>query len=67
MTAIPHPEPTITDVLAELRMQRMETRTEMMEFRLDVSTRLSDMQRRLDTLFAELAAFRAEYNQHTHE
>lgn len=54
-------------MLAEIRTVRLEQRAglaelraNLAEFRLDVSTRLT-------TLFDELAAFRAEYNQHTHE
>lgn len=73
--------PTIADVLAELRLQRMESRTEVAEVRgliselradlatsrVDLYGRLDDIRHRLDTLFDELAAFRRDYNGHTHE
>jgi hypothetical protein len=81
--SIPHTpsEPTIADLLAELRLQRLETRTETLELkaaltdlrseiadlRSDYATFRFDMTTRLTTLFDEVAAFRAEYNGHTHD
>jgi hypothetical protein len=68
------PEPSIAEVLAKLHLMDIETRTRDAEFRsslselrLDMDIRFSDIFRRLDSLFAELVAFRAEYNQHTHD
>lgn len=62
MTALPN-EPTLTEISLQLR-----------EFRLDVLTRFDqtiglqfDIQRRIDSLFSELVAMRAEHNGHTHD
>lgn len=81
--SMPHtpPEPTIADLLGELRLQRLETRSETLdlksvltelrseiaELRSDHATFRLDMATRLSTLFDEVAAFRAEYNNHTHD
>jgi hypothetical protein len=46
--------------LLELRASQAETRVSLAEFRAEVN-------RKLDIIIDELAAFRAEYNQHTHE
>lgn len=84
MSAADVPQPTIADVLAELRLQRVEIggvrsemsglrgevsslRSEFTAFRFETVRRFEDLERRMDTFFDELAAFRAEYNNHTHE
>ena len=46
--------------LLELRASVAETRVSLFEFRIEVN-------RKLDLLIDELAAFRTEYNQHSHE
>ncbi len=53
--------------LLELRASQAETRVSLSEFRNEVNRRLDDQSRKLDLIIDELAAFRAEYNQHTHE
>ena len=53
--------------LLELRASQAETRVSLSEFRNEVNRRLDDQSRKLDIIIDELAAFRAEYNQHTHE
>ena len=53
--------------LLELRASQAETRVSLAEFRAEVNRRLDDQSRKLDLIIDELAAFRAEYNQHTHE
>lgn len=73
---VPQPA-TIADILTEMRLQRMEARTDRLETRAliaevradvtDVRTHQSEILARLNTLVDELAAFRAEYNSHTHE
>ena len=84
MSAAENPQPTIADVLTELRLQRVEIggirseisglrgefsalRSEFTTLRFDTVRRFEDLERRMDTFFDELAAFRAEYNNHTHE
>lgn len=78
--AVPNPEPTIADVLAQLHIMEVKAETRDSELRRDmvngflvvarqfedVNRRFEDVNRRLTTLFDELAAFRAEYNAHTH-
>lgn len=63
-------EPTIADVLT--RIDRVDTRLtnlviEVTNLRADVASMRLDTVMRLTTLFDELAAFRGEYNDHTHE
>jgi hypothetical protein len=63
-------EPTLTDVLhaiAKLDVRLTEVHASLAEFRLSTAERFEDVSRRLTTLFDEVAAFRAEYNAHTHE
>lgn len=62
-------EPTLADVLEELRKVHIrvtEVQASLAEFRLSTAERFDAVQRRLTTLFDEVAAFRAEYNAHTH-
>lgn len=73
-------EPTITDIARTLDVVAQEIRILGLEFRagiaevkggvaglrLEMQARFSEVYTRLDTLFEEVASFRAEYNQHTH-
>jgi chromosome segregation ATPase len=53
--------------IAELRSEMAEQRTQAATFHLAIDARLDSLERRLTTLFDEVAAFRNEYNNHTHE
>lgn len=57
-----NPEPTIGDVLTELRTMRLEHRADFATVRYE----LAEIRMRLLTLQDEIASFRAEYNEHTH-
>lgn len=71
-SAAPH-EPTLGDVLTEMRLQHLETRTgqaelraELSSLRLEMNSRLDEVRTRLNTLTDELADFRRDYNYHEH-
>jgi hypothetical protein len=72
------PEPTTSDVLHAIKqldvrltelqgsvgVRLVEVQAALAEFRLSTAQRFEDVQRRLETLFDEVAAFRAS---HTHD
>ena len=51
----------------EERVGLLEIRAALAEHRLENAQRLGEINRKLDLLLDELAAFRAECNSHTHE
>ncbi len=51
---------------AESRAGMAESRAGMADLRSEMADLRSDLTSRLDTLFAALAEFRAEYQAHTH-
>ncbi len=59
-------EPTIADLMTELKTIRLEQRASFAELKADLATLRLDTITQLTTVFDELAAFRAEYNDHTH-
>ncbi|MDQ3611168.1 MAG: hypothetical protein M4D85_06080 [Actinomycetota bacterium] len=52
--------------MSEIRAVLSEVRTEVAGVRTEVAELRADMTTRLNTLFAALAEFRAEYQEHTH-
>ncbi len=52
--------------MSEIRAGLAEVRSDVAEVRAGVVELRADMTTRLDTLFAALAEFRAEYQEHTH-
>lgn len=58
-----------TDIRSELRVLSLEIRASFAEIRAtlaEMRLEIADVKARQVTLFDELAAFRSEYNEHTH-